>query len=148
MSPIELARHSDHGPSGIEACPGFRMATPAERAEICNGAGPAGWGWIVPDTMWGLWITLAADIHDWDYHWGKTPADRKAADDRFHRNLITLINAEGGILRGPRYIRAYEYWLAVRIFGRGAFLAGKVGKRGKPGRRAGLPPLKIPSRAA
>ena len=105
----------------------FRVAPPAVRARICNGAGPSGWGWIVPDTIWGLSITLAADIHDWMYTLGQTEADRRQADLVFFHNMITLINARrtSGFMRTLRELRAIGYYLAVSWFGRWAFWKGK-----------------------
>lgn len=120
-------RDENLGPPDLLMPFAFRVAPPAVRARICNGAGPAGWGWIVPDTIWGLSITIAADIHDWMYTLGQTEADRRQADLVFLHNMITLINAKqtSGILRAMRELRAIGYYLAVSWLGRLAFKRGK-----------------------
>jgi hypothetical protein len=30
--------------------------TPEQKKHICNGCGPKGMGWLVPDRVWGLYI--------------------------------------------------------------------------------------------
>ena len=93
-------------------------ATKEERAKVCNGAGPAGRGWLVPDTMWGLSITEAANIHDWMYNEGK---DKKEADETFYKNCLLIINKKGGWLAPLRRYRAHSYYLAVKYFGASSF---------------------------
>ena len=101
-------------------------ATPAERSAVCNGCGAAGWkGKLVPNTMWGLNIRKACDIHDWMYHYGTTEADRHDADKAFLNNLIRIINAHGGVLAGLRRYRATTYYNAVHRFGGAAFWDNK-----------------------
>jgi len=112
--------------NGILLAPGsFWAATDEERACVCNGAGPRGYGWAVPDTIWGLSITAAADIHDWMYNEGRTRADKDQADQVFLTNLTNLVNQAAWCLRWLRNRRAKKYYLAVKIFGWGAFKAGK-----------------------
>ena len=98
-----------------------------------NGAGPKGFDWIVPDYIWGVCITEAANIHDAMYYAGKSFADRKFADHIFEENMQRLI--DGKTCRGPkfyqrwlkrrRYKLAHIYYVAVRDFGKGPFLDGK-----------------------
>ena len=48
--------------------------------DIANGCGD---GWrdrIVPDTMYGLSIRPACQIHDWDYHHGSAIEHKDEAD--------------------------------------------------------------------
>ena len=104
----------------------YWTATPDERSAVCNGCGTAGWkGKLVPNTMWGLNIRKACDIHDWMYHYGKTEADRYDADKAFLNNLIRIINNHGGVLAGLRRYRATTYYNAVHRFGGAAFWDNK-----------------------
>lgn len=105
----------------------YYEATDEQRAAVCNGAGPAGWGWLVPDTMYGLSIREAANIHDWMYAEGETPADRREADDLFYANCRAIIrkHTKSRILRLLRYARAWIYYRAVRRGGERAFMKGK-----------------------
>lgn len=100
---------------GITAPANFWKMTPSEYKLICNGAGPKGWGWLVPDTMWGLNVKKAADIHDYMYYWAIWP--RKLADKIFLDNMLHIINYKGGYLKYARRIRAHTYHSAVRLFG-------------------------------
>lgn len=104
----------------------YWSATPEERKTICNGCGTAGWkGKLVPDTMWGLDISKACNIHDWMYHYGKTEAERCEADRVFLNNLIRIINTEGGWLASLRRYRATTYYNSVHNYGGPAFWDNK-----------------------
>lgn len=88
--------------------------------KICNGVGPTGiLGWFIPETIWGLNITPAADIHDFDYEVGVTEEDKKIADDNFLTNQFTLI--KNGLkwkwLRRARIRRANFYHFTVKVLG-------------------------------
>jgi|SaaInlV_130m_DNA_3_1039695.scaffolds.fasta_scaffold09997_4 hypothetical protein len=105
---------------GLEASDTYWAASPKKRALNCNGAGTAGWeGCLVPDTIWGLNINAAANIHDWDYGEGQTLTDKDAADFRFQKNMIVLIRQAakrswvGWALKIPREHRACLYFMAV-----------------------------------
>ena len=109
--------------------PGYKALSPAAKAEICNGCGSAKAKFdFIPDTIYGLIITEACDIHDYDYHVGETEEDRQAADLRFLNNLMIIVNMKGGWLRWFRRRRALKYYEAVRELGSDAFWAGKVMK--------------------
>ena len=105
---------------------GYLKASPKQRAEICNGCGTAGWkGALVPETMWGLNIQVACQIHDYDY-WKYTSAKgKKIADDRFLLNLNRIIEdkTKWTIVKWMRKRRAYKYYLAVKYMGEEAFYA-------------------------
>ena len=105
-----------------------------QRGLICNGCGPAGWKFdLVPDTIWGLSVTQACDIHDWGYHEGRTDLDKQTAD------LVLLVNLIILCLRGRRWLlplrayRATSYYLAVARPGGAAFSAGKESADAAPG---------------
>lgn len=101
-------------------------ATPEQRKVVCNGCGVAGWkGKLVPNTMWGLDISKACDIHDWMYHYGNTEEDRCEADRVFLNNLIRIINAHDGMLAAIRRYRATTYYNTVRAYGGAAFWDNK-----------------------
>ena len=107
---------------------GYQKATPQQKKKICNGAGPRNFGWIVPDTVWGLRITQAANIHDWMYHHGKTIQDKQRADRVFKNNMQRLIDAKKNQWRWVkdlRYSRAAKYYWAVDNFGGTSFWANK-----------------------
>jgi len=98
-----------------------------ERDSVCNGAGPRNFGWLVPDTIYGLSITEAANIHDWMYHCGAKEEDRVRADTVFLNNMIRLISAkkQWGWVKKLRLMRANKYYWAVSKFGGPAFWANK-----------------------
>ena len=98
-----------------------------EKAEICNGCGPRDFGWLVPDTLWGLNVSEAADIHDFMYYNGKTLVDKTRADEIFLNNMVRIIEKETkwNWLRKLRCMRAQKYFWAVHRFGEPAFWADK-----------------------
>lgn len=106
---------------------GYWSLTKWERYKICNQAGPKGYGWLVPDTIWGLDIGDAADIHDYMYHFGKTIDDKNEADRVFLNNMIRIILNETRykVLQWLRLKRAQKYFNAVCLFGGPSFWSGK-----------------------
>lgn len=108
----------------------YVRALPNVRRLISNGCGVSGWkGKLVPDTIWGLKITEACNIHDWEYAAGATIADKDAADRAFHNNMLRLIDADtsrlGRMLKPLRRRRAWVYYEAVQHLGGPAFWAEK-----------------------
>jgi len=106
----------------------YWQASPEVLAVITNGCGTAGWkGELVPDSIWGLNITLACNIHDFSYTIGLTCEDKDEADSVLLNNICRLIDHAGGpwFLKTLRHNRAREYYLAVKYFGGPAFWAGK-----------------------
>lgn len=121
----------------LECAPDYRDAPAALIAEITNGCGARD-GINVPDTIFGLRITGACNVHDWDYQTGRSLRDKAAADERFRRNLQTIIDHAHrtaprwqratclrGLLRWLRGWRAQTYYMAVHYHGKAAFWAGK-----------------------
>ena len=107
----------------------FWMASEKEKKEICNGCG-AKKGLNVPDTFYGLDISLACNIHDWMYQYGKTEADRLFADAMFRLNLTILIdeanyNVLSKVLKPLRHGRASTYYNAVCLWGEESFWVNK-----------------------
>lgn len=110
------------------ASPSYREASSLAIAEICNGCGTKGFGgWIVPDTLWGLDIHPACEIHDWDYFMGETDEDKRAADRILLNNMLRIIHAKtkNPILKALRIHRAQVYYHIVRLLGGLAFWDNK-----------------------
>lgn len=98
---------------------GFNSLSSEERESICNGIGASsGLSRLVPDTIWGIYVGIVGDIHDYSY-WlgGGTDKDRETADAVFYRNLLAIIEAHGGLLAPLRRWRARKYYLALRVGG-------------------------------
>lgn len=112
----------------LYAPPSYIAASAEIRACVCNGCGTRGWkGKLVPETIYGLKISAACDIHDWMYVVGSTLADKEEADRVFINNILRIIEAEGGLnlVQWLRRRRAYIYYEAVSHFGGPAFWADK-----------------------
>lgn len=112
----EVSRHFTYPP-------GFCEMSADEREAICNGAGPKGFGKLVPDTMYFVSISEAADVHDYMYHVGVTQGDKIEADLTFLRNCTVTILAttNNWILARLRMARAVLYFLAVWFGGEKSF---------------------------
>lgn len=117
-------------PYQLSAPESYRIASVQEHNRVCNGCGTKGLGgWLVPDTLFGLDISEACDIHDWRYAEGASWGEKDVADREFLSNMLTIIRAETGLiaalLRPFRLHRANAYFNAVRVFGRAAYAKGK-----------------------
>lgn len=120
---------------GLDAPQSYLDALPEVVAQVVNGCGPGGWKFdLIPDTIWGLSIKEACNIHDWAYTTGMTIDDKYAADNQFLHNCLALVaNAKGfwaTMLRPMRRMRAKEYYEAVHLCGDGPFWAGKEQLKG------------------
>ena len=114
----------------LYAPPEYWACDPEMRKKITGGCGPGGWGdWLVPDTMYGLDVKPACEIHDFYYgplmpgtHECKEEADRVLLN-----NLIRIIEAKtkSEILKAMRRRRAKTYYQAVKTFGGPAFWKNK-----------------------
>jgi hypothetical protein len=96
--------------------------THEEREAWLNGCGTESTWWI-PDTLWGLCVTEACNIHDFMYAMGVDEADREQADRVFLNNLMRVIvsKTKNNFLKWLRMRRAEKYYRAVRLFGGIAF---------------------------
>jgi hypothetical protein len=105
--------------------------TPAAKAEICNGCGPAGGGWkslFIPNHLLGADIEEACNIHDFRYKTGQSEADRLAADEEFLCNMLRIVNSlshETALLASRRSL-ALLYYSEVRDRGSKFFWVDKV----------------------
>lgn len=99
----------------------YKDLSPAQRRQICNGCGPMGWGWLVPDFCFGA----AGNRHDFAYWMGGGWVDKFAADLEFLANCIRLaLNRR----RRRRLVRnallSFVYFGAVLLGGRRSFNFG------------------------
>jgi hypothetical protein len=71
---------------------------------------------IVPDSLFGLSINEACNIHDHMYEQG---IDKTDTDNTFLKNMITLVNQDSSsnIFKYLRKAKAHLYFLGVKIFG-------------------------------
>lgn len=97
----------------------YKSMSKRKKQKICNGCGAKGLGgWFVPNTLWGLSIEEACNIHDYEYHYCTREKERNKADDRFLLNMYRIIdNQSGRFLKGIRRHRARMYYIAVKRFG-------------------------------
>ncbi len=110
---------------GLQAPVDYLLATKAYVDGIVNGCGPKGWKIdIVPDTIYGLSIAEACNIHDWMYEFGISLDDKRIADDIFLINLNKIIDDRGGFffIIWLRKQRAQKYYCLVDKFGERPFL--------------------------
>lgn len=111
---------------------GYDKLSPEEKARICNGCGAAGQTDYIPDTIYGLRITEACNIHDYMYYLGDTWQEKEDADRIFLINLLRIIDSIpkkgiwSRIVRRLRKLRALSYYNAVVHFGGLAFWANKT----------------------
>lgn len=106
----------------------YVTASPEVRKQVINGCGPGGWKVdLIPDSLYGLDISEACNIHDWMYTAGATLKDKAEADRVFLNNMIRLINSKGSIwiIKRLRLRAAKAYYEAVDHFGGPAFWEGK-----------------------
>lgn len=106
----------------------FRASSFETLTKVCNGCGAANAKFdFVPDTIYGLRISPACNIHDWMYHNGRTLEDKMEADRVMLNNILRLIKRDKKWFR-PKFLmrrRALKYYYAVKYFGGPAFWSGK-----------------------
>jgi hypothetical protein len=95
---------------------------------------------FIPNTIWGLDITPASDLHDVGYSYPYIFSSLQAAleykagiDSEFLNNMMILINRKekkgnlaSEILAQARRNRAQLYYIAVSKFGKDSYLKGKT----------------------
>jgi len=82
--------------------------------EGCNGCGTRGFD--VPDTMWGLRVTICCNIHDVMCGMSNNSKERRWTDQVFFQNLCAWIRQESaGAMMYPRLLRALLYFRGVKI---------------------------------
>jgi hypothetical protein len=132
---IVVQRRTGAGPMTyvIFAPTGYSNLLPEQKGAICNGMGAADslLSSFIPNTMYGLDVEEAGNIHDYMYHVGKTIEDKLIADRVFLNNMLRIINECGGWLGPLRRRRAMKYYEAVHYFGGPAFWSDKSDKMSK-----------------
>jgi hypothetical protein len=93
--------------------------TEAEKYELTNGCGPARATSLVPNSILGVDIKPACDIHDFTYSKPQTVRDREEADFIFAYNMRRLIEQKlrPGFFRSFGFFGVGVYLLAVRLLG-------------------------------
>jgi hypothetical protein len=117
---------------------GYNNLTKEDKKRICNRCGPKSKFDFVPDTVYGLNIGEACNIHDYMYERGDPNIEAKKKADRiFLDNMLSIVNHEtkesigfGSFkIRNPliwlRRKRVYKYYAAVKYFGGPAFWKNK-----------------------
>lgn len=103
--------------------------TRCDREALTNGCGTKGLvGILVPDSLLGLDISAACDIHDYMYFAGYGIAGKETADRTFLNNVLRIIAVEstaGTLVITIRRWLAMRYYKAVRDFGGPAFWEDK-----------------------
>jgi hypothetical protein len=97
-------------------------------SSIINGCGTTDWkGELIPESLLGLSITPACNIHDWMYYYGETYQDKEEADRVFLNNMVRIINndSDNVFLKKARLAEAKVYYEAVKNFGGHAFWENK-----------------------
>ena len=84
---------------------------------IWNGVGAEG-GWInpfIPETIYGVNISLASLPHDWCFANGKTERQFHKANLYFlyNMNQIVRIHSANEFMKDLRYLRTNKYYIAV-----------------------------------
>ncbi len=85
-----------------------------------NGCGPKGVvGKLIPDSLLGVSVHEACNLHDERYHQGGTSEERWRADQKFLGDMLSAIEKEkgSGLIDQARKLVAYIYYYSVRIFG-------------------------------
>lgn len=99
---------------------GFWALTEQGKDEYCNGCGPKGIGGIIPDSIFGVDISMACNIHDYMYALGETNEDKSEADRAFLNNMVRIIDAKSTW----SWIKKLRIWMARKYYGAVAFLGG------------------------
>lgn len=98
--------------------------TDRQYAKVCNGAGPKGAGYLVPDSMWGLNMTIVFDGHDFGYDKFTCKYGKELSDLLMKINMILYIDRHTtrcpfmrSTLLFLREHRAMKYYYAVHLAG-------------------------------
>lgn len=111
----------------LECSDSYARAHPEVVQVVTNGCGPMGWKVkIIPDTVYGLNISNACRIHDWDYAEGSTEEEKALADARFLRNANKIVDSGFILLRPMRRARVLTYYAAVHTCGESSYWFSKT----------------------
>ena len=93
---------------------------PEELSRIVNGCGPGNWkGKLISDSILGVRIKEACEIHDFMYRFGRSEHDRRKADRVFLNNMMRMTEAESSNVFSfwLRSTKAVAYYAIVRSVG-------------------------------
>lgn len=96
----------------------FISASDEDIALNCNGCGTKGLGgYLVPDNMWGLNVTIVCNVHDWMYGLCESEDEEDLADYYFKCNLRRYIREKSvnAVIRSMRLTMANTYFAAVSL---------------------------------
>ncbi len=98
----------------------YWSATPEIKDSVTNGCGSKGFGFLVPDKIFGMSITPACDIHDWMCLVYNDEAGFKLSTQVFFDNMQRINHAKSQcrFLERLRASRIKLYYRAVKDFGR------------------------------
>ena len=68
------------------------ISTKEEYSDICNGAGAKGSGFLVPDSLYGLNMTIVFDLHDYCYNKFKSVLGKELSDLMMKVNMMLYID--------------------------------------------------------
>ncbi len=104
---------------GLLAPESYRKLSDDEKYEITNGCGPGRATGLVPNSIFGVDLKPACDIHDYTYARPSSMRDRKDADDLFLLNMHKLMTRKltSAPMRFIGTIGIGVYYMAVRLFG-------------------------------
>ena len=109
----------------LQAHPDYWKLTKEEKAKICNGVGAKG-AWynrFIPS----FGLTETSNIHDFDYHTGKTERDKRIADRRYMQNNKRVVKATKNIVvKKWLEMKSKTFYNIVRDFGDEAYWADKI----------------------
>jgi kynurenine formamidase len=111
----------------LKAPAAFFALTPSQIADISNGCGPKGWGWVVPNhfRLIGVDFQPACDIHDYMYGAGY---EKQEADNLFLENMMSIVKHTWFPARLVAEHFAFIYYLAVKHGGGSAYKNAHHGK--------------------
>lgn len=105
---------------GILAPDSYWRASKEEIRQRSNGCGPPTFlSVFVSNSIWGVDVSKACEIHDYQYSKKMSSSKRKFADYIFKENLFKIIDNDGGgdIEKLLKKGIANIYYYAVRLFG-------------------------------
>lgn len=105
----------------MDEFPRFEDLTPLQMKAICNGCGPVGWGWLVPEFC----FHEAGNVHDFRYWSGGGWIEKLAADCEFLINCLKGAQTKRRLKRPWFYGLSFVYFAAVVFGGRRSFSWGK-----------------------
>lgn len=86
-----------------------------------NGCGPSWLPRKIKSALFDWFFEASCDKHDEGYTKGGDEARRKVCDDKFLAAMRRDTLKQRGLKRGIRWVQAYAFYGAVRVFGWSSF---------------------------